>query len=80
MNAITAARNFIPALQINTPFVMASKITALSIPIFALASSSLILPVKADTYTECIDACDRNGRDAGDLAKLICYAFCWWIS
>ena len=29
-----------------------------------------------DVYVQCIDTCDKNGKDAHEFAKLLCYAMC----
>ncbi len=32
-----------------------------------------------DVFVQCIEACDKNGKDAHEFAKLLCYTMCWAI-
>ena len=29
-----------------------------------------------DVYVQCVAACDKNGKDAHEFAKLLCYGIC----
>lgn len=67
----------IPKPPLSSFHEISQKIKTISLPAIALISSTLIQEARADTFTECIEACERNGRDAHELAKLLCYTFCW---
>ncbi len=80
MNAINSIRNYLPAFRIDTLNNILNKATMVAIPIIALVGASVIREVAANDYTDCIDACNRNGRDAHELAKLLCYTMCYFIT
>lgn len=80
MNAIRSISNYVPHLAVDTPQNMLHKAKRIAIPAIALVGASMISGVSADRYVDCINACDRNGRDAHELAKLLCYAMCWFIA
>lgn len=79
MNPINSISRYIPSLRIDTPTNVLNKATMVAIPTILLVGS-LMNGVAADAFSDCMEACDRNGRDAGGLAKLLCYAMCWAIT
>lgn len=76
MVAISSIRQFLPTLRIETTEHTICRVTASSMPVIALVSSSLMQPFKADTFTECIEAYDRNRRNSYDFVNLIYFCRC----
>lgn len=72
---VGAISNYIPNVRLSSPTTMISRLTTIAVPIIALAGISSITGARAITYVECIDQCNEH-RDAGDLAKLLCYTLC----
>ncbi|HSX37521.1 MAG TPA: hypothetical protein VLE95_01685 [Chlamydiales bacterium] len=64
---------------------LANVVSKLSIPLIGLSAFSSIPSAEAkhakggkndDVFVQCIKACDKNGKDANELAKLLCYTMC----
>jgi hypothetical protein len=77
---ISSISSYIPKIRIATPKEAISNLTKLAVPIIVLVAASTVREVIGDPFVDCINACDRNGRDAHELAKLLCYAMCWLIT
>ena len=73
-------KSCIPTIKIDTPSNILKKVSFVAIPAIALAANMMMTKVNADRFTDCIDACDRNGRDAHEAAKFLCYVMCWLIA
>ena len=82
---------FMPAMASASLLRLAGTVSKLFIPLVGLHAMSNIPAVEAkhakytdgkdgDVFVQCIAACDENGKDAHELAKLLCYGICGAIS
>ena len=76
---------YTPAAPIFGLASLAKTVSALAIPsisIYALSNFPVAEAKHAkggkddDVYVQCVEACDKNGKDAHEFAKLLCYAMC----
>ena len=76
-----------PAASIFALANLATTVSALAIPAISMYALSNLPAAEAkhakisdgkheDFFVRCIEACDENGKDAHELAKLLCYAAC----
>lgn len=73
--SISAISNYVPSIGFASPVQIVSRLTAIAVPIIALAGVSALPTVNAVTLAECYENCNAH-RDAHELAKLICYGLC----
>lgn len=70
---------------------LAKTVSALAIPTISMYALSNLPAAEAkhakftdgkdgDVFAQCIEACDKNGKDAHEFAKLLCYTMCAVIS
>ncbi len=72
---------------------LADAVSKLSVPLIGLYALSNVPVADAkhhskptggkgggDIFIDCINACDENGKDAHEVAKLFCYGMCGLIS
>jgi len=82
MNGISlnSVKPYLPSVQLASPQQMINNVTKIAVPVIALTGAAMMATARADDFTDCIEACDRNGPDAHPLAKLLCYSMCWLIT
>ena len=73
--SISSITSYMPSIGLASPVQIVSRLTALAVPIIALAGVSALPTVNAVTLAECYENCNAH-RDAHELAKIICYALC----
>jgi hypothetical protein len=77
--SLSVVSNIVPVIRFAPLITVVPRLTNIAFPIIALLGFSLVRGVSATPYTDCIDACNQH-RDAHELAKLLCYAMCYYIT
>lgn len=69
----------VPKIRLSTPSEMIYKATKIALPAIALVAMSnartVVAPFNHEVFSECIEACDRNGQEAGPFIYL-CWLMC----